>query len=214
MPDLTAFVPSIAIGLILLTMLSFAIGTQRNVRKGNDVLRWLQGGLPLLGHKATLRWLGSSAVELGIVEPADPFREASVVVVLEPRDVPLLWAWARSRGRRDFMIVRGNLRRPPRFSVDAGDPSGWTGAPAANGDGPRAIRWPDGAVAYADPGADDALVRAAWERLESTSATVWRVTVQPVVPHLEVHLRPPPPNVDADRVLRPIRDLAAELAGR
>ena len=222
MPDISAFGPSIAIALILVTMLWFAIGTQRNVQKGNDVLRWLQGGLPLLGRRATLRWLGSSAVELGIVEPAEPFREATVVVVLEPRDVALLWAWARSRGRRDFMIVRGNLTRPPRFSLDAGDPSGWTGVPdadarrqtARDGDAHRAIPWPGAAIAYADPGADDAAIRTAWERLQAASATVWRLTVQPVVPHLEVHLRPPPPNVDAERVLRPIRDLASQLARR
>ena len=74
MPPLEAFGPSIAIGLILFVMLWFALGTQRNIRIGNDLLRWLQRGLPLLGRRTTLRWLGSSAVELRIVEPAEPFR--------------------------------------------------------------------------------------------------------------------------------------------
>jgi hypothetical protein len=216
MPDLSAFAPSLAIALILLTMLWFAIGTQYNVRRGNDVLRWLQGGLPLLGRRTTVRWLGSSAVELGISDASEPFRDATVVVVLEPRDVALVWAWARSRGRRDFLIVRANLRHPPRFSVDAGDPSGWTGRPTPDRDpgAMRRIEWPDGALAYGDDGADEASVRATWTRLRATS-DVWRLTVQPVVPHLEVHLRPPrEPDVAADRVLGPIRDLAAVLAAR
>jgi hypothetical protein len=219
MPDLSAFAPSIAIGLVLFTMLWFALGTQRNIRKGNEVLRWLQAGLPILGRRTTLRWLGSSAVELGIVDAAEPFRQATVVVVLEPRDVALLWAWARWRGRRDFIIIRANLRNPPRFSLDAGDPAGWTGRPEGRdreaGDGAfRAIEWADGAVAVADAGADDASARRAWQQLRRVAPAVWRLTIQPVVPHLEVHVLPPGAGVAADRILGPIRDLATELARR
>jgi hypothetical protein len=214
MPPLEAFGPSIVVGLVLFVMLWFALGTQRNIRKGNDLLRWLQTGLPMLGRKATLRWLGSSAVELGIATAEPPFRDATVVVVLEPRDVSLLWAYARSRGRRDFVIVRANLRRAPRFSMDVGDPRGWTGRPDAAEQDWRTVEWPDGCVALVGPGADEATVRSAWDRLGKASAGVWRLTVQPVVPHLEVHLRPPlTDRVASDRMLAPIRDLAARLVG-
>ncbi|MBF6557610.1 MAG: hypothetical protein IVW52_15910 [Acidimicrobiales bacterium] len=222
MPPLEAFVPSIGIGLILLVMLWFALGTQRNISRGNALLRWLQGGLPILGRRTTLRWLGSSAVELGIVEPAPPFREATVVIVLEPRDVSVLWAFARSRGRRDFVIVRVNLVRAPRFSMDVRDPRGWTGRSerraddAGRGDGDwRVLDWSGGCVALAGPGADDAAVRAVWRQMSETTGGVWRLTVQPMVPHLEVHFRPPAPDaVTAERVLAPIRDLGAALAPR
>ena len=224
MPPLEAFGPSIAIGLILFVMLWFAFGTQRNIRKGNDLLRWLQGGLPILGRRTTMRWLGSSAVELGIVEPAAPFREATVVVVLEPRDISVLWAFARSRGRRDFVIVRVNLVRAPRFDIDVRDPRGWTGRavahPGGDGDGGgeearRELDWADGVVAMAGPGADDARVRSTWTRLSEASDGVWRLTIQPVVPHLEVHVRPPAAaRAGADRLLTPIRDLALSLAER
>jgi hypothetical protein len=213
MPPLEAFGPSIVVGLVLFVMLWFALGTQRNIRKGNDLLRWLQTGLPMLGRKTTLRWLGSSAVELGIATAEPPFRDATVVVVLEPRDVSLLWAYARSRGRRDFIIVRANLRRAPRFSMDVGDPRGWTGRPDATEQDWRTVDWPDGCVALVGPGADETTVRSAWDRLGKSSAGVWRLTVQPVVPHLEVHLRPPlTDRVASDRMLVPIRDLAARLA--
>jgi hypothetical protein len=213
MPPLEAFGPSIAIGLILVVMLWFALGTQRNIRKGNELLRWLQTGLPMLGRRTTLRWLGSSAVELGIAEAEAPFRDATVVVVLEPRDVSLLWAYARSRGRRDFLIVRANLRRAPRFSMDVGDPRGWTGRPEMAEEGVRTISWADGCIALAGAGADEAAVRATWNQLGQASEGVWRLTVQPVVPHLEIHLRPPAiGEVASDRVLAPIRDLAATLA--
>jgi hypothetical protein len=213
MPPLEAFGPSIAIALILLVMLWFALGTQRNIRKGNEFLRWLQTGLPLLGRRTTMRWLGSSAVELGIAKAEAPFREATVVVVLEPRDVSILWAYARSRGRRDFLIVRANLRRAPRFSMDVGDPRGWTGRPDAADSGERTVSWPDGCIALAGPGAEIALIRSTWDRLGGVSEGVWRLTVQPVVPHLEVHLRPPAiGSVASERVIAPIRDLAVSLA--
>ena len=222
MPPLEAFGPSIAIGLILFVMLWFALGTQRNIRKGNDLLGWLQGGLPLLGRRTTMRWLGSSAVQLEIVEPAAPFREATVVVVLEPRDVSVLWAFARSRGRRDFVIVRVNLVRAPRFSMEVRDPRGWTGrgeldggdGTAAGGDAWQTLPWPDACVARAGPGADHTAVRSMWDRLTGAGAAVWKLTVQPVVPHLEVHVRPPETGSGADRLLTPIRDLAASLVKR
>jgi hypothetical protein len=68
-------------------------------------------------------------------------------------------------------------------------------------------------VALAGPGADEAAVRSAWDRLGRASEGVWRLTIQPVVPHLEVHLRPPANDrVASDRMLAPIRDLAATLA--
>jgi hypothetical protein len=223
MPPLDAFGPSIAIGLILFVMLWFALGTQRNIRKGNDLLRWLQGGLPLLGSRTTMRWLGSSAVELGIVEPSPPFREATVVVVLEPRDVSFLWAFARSRGRRDFVIVRVNLMRAPRFSMEVRDPRGWTsreepgsGDGAAGGeDAWEPLDWPDEPIARAGAGADEAAVRSAWDRLAEAGDGVWKLTVQPVVPHLEVHVRPPASQArGADQLLAPIRDLATRLVER
>jgi len=104
----------------------FAIGTQYNVRKGHDAMRWLQEGLPLVGGKTTLRWLGSSVVELKIQQAQAPFSHADVLFVLEPRDVSLLWLFARLRRRRDLFIFRASLRRTPQFEVEALDPSAWS----------------------------------------------------------------------------------------
>lgn len=50
-------------------------------------MRWLQDGLPLVGEKTTLRWLGSSVVELKIQQAKAPFRSAEILFVLEPRDL-------------------------------------------------------------------------------------------------------------------------------
>jgi hypothetical protein len=214
MTDAGGIGPAIAIALLLVVMLWFTFGTQRNIRKGNAVLTWLQGGLPRIGPRTTLRWLGSSAVELTIVDARDPFRDMTVIVVLEPRDVGLLWAFARSRGRRDFVIFRGNLRRPPRSSAEVGDPVGWTGRLASESEpGWRQTTWPEGVIAKLDANADETLVRSAWDRLAASSDGVWRLTVQPVVPHLEAHIRPPDPDrVPAERLIGELVDFAERVS--
>lgn len=205
--------PAMLVGLLAVVMLWFAFGTQRNIRRGNEVLTWLQGGLPQLGRRTTLRWLGSSAVELGIADASPPFRDVTVVVVLEPRDVGLLWAFGRARGRRDFVIIRANLRRAPRFGLQVVDPSGWTTSRNGPEDGWEPIAWPDGTRAHATAGADVAPAEEAWARLAAQSDGVWRLVIQPVVPHLEVHLRPPAPGrVPAAQLAETVRRLAGRLA--
>src|SRR5437870_3465051 len=112
--------------LVLLFLGWFALGTQLNIRRGNAVLTWLQNGLKLLGSRTTLRWLGSSGVELKVQEPIAPFRWAQVFVVLEPRDVPFLWWLSRRRGRRELLILRGHLQSMPTFELEALDAGSWS----------------------------------------------------------------------------------------
>jgi hypothetical protein len=205
-----------AILLVLFVMLWFTWGTQRNISRGNELLRWLQSGLPMLGRRATVKWLGSSAVELGIVEPAAPFAEASVVVVLEPRDVPWFWAWSRRRGRRDFLILRARLERPPVLELEAADEAGWTRADRA-ADLDEATGWDradwgrPGLRVFHARGSDPDPVRTQLDRLAAASGGVWRLSVRREPPHLEVHVRPPEPATPAlgpDGMLRAFADLA------
>lgn len=112
--------------VVVLVVGWFAAGTHTNVRRGEDALRWLQHGLPLVGEKTTLRWLGSSVVELKISQAKPPFREAEVLVVLEPRDVAPLWWVARLRGRRDLFVFRATLNKRPRLELEARDTKSWT----------------------------------------------------------------------------------------
>jgi hypothetical protein len=108
----------------------FAAGTIWNVRRGRALMRWMQDGLPALGERTTVRWLGSSAVELAIRDGKEPFTAVTLVIFLEPRDVPWLWALGRSHGRRDTLIVRGALRRVPALELEALDPASWSGRDA------------------------------------------------------------------------------------
>ncbi|HYV01520.1 MAG TPA: hypothetical protein VEM93_04175 [Actinomycetota bacterium] len=204
---------AVAIILLLTVLLWFTWGTQRNISRGNQLLGWLQGGLSGLGRRVTLKWLGSSAVELRIVEPREPFLEATVLVVLEPRDVPWFWGMARRRGRRDFLILRGRLKRSPRLELEAGDPSGWTGGDALaklDEEAWRADDWghPGLRVLHA-PGSDPGRIRPLFDRLSGASGGVWRLSVRREPPHLEVHVLPP----DIERAdAKPLIGAFAELA--
>jgi hypothetical protein len=104
----------------------FALGTIFNIRRGNRLLRWVQDGLPLLGERTTLRWLGSSGLELQVRSALGPLKSAVVFILLEPRDLPILWWLFRARGRHDLLIVRGELHRAPRVELEALDLLAWS----------------------------------------------------------------------------------------
>jgi hypothetical protein len=108
----------------------FAAGTFWNVRKGSAVMKWMHGGLPLIGERTTVRWLGSTSVEMSLQHANPPFERVVVVIFLEPRDLPWMWALSRGWGRRDTLIVRGILRDAPRSDVEVLDRSSWSGRDA------------------------------------------------------------------------------------
>lgn len=115
----------------------FAAGTIFNVRRARLLMRWMQDGLPLLGERSTVRWLGSTAVELTIRNGKAPFAAVTLVIFLEPRDIPWMWAIGHARGRRDILIIRGQLIRRAGVEFEALEPRSWSGREAL----PRVPRW-------------------------------------------------------------------------
>jgi hypothetical protein len=219
MADISPITFSIITSLVIAFLLWFALGTQRNVRRGGDTLRWLQTGLPLLGRRTTVKWLGSSAVELELLQPRPPFRKADVVVVLEPRDLSWLWALTRARGRRDFIILRARLERAPGFELEAGDLRGWTGRDRLERLDPHgweAAEWGSQWVRVAHTkGSDPEAVRRLWRAFDAASGGVWRLSVRREPPHLEVHVRlPRTTEGSAEPLFEALRALAALVIQR
>jgi hypothetical protein len=175
---------------VILVVGWFAVGTQYNIRKGHDAMHWLQDGLPVVGEKTNLRWLGSSVVELKIQQAKPPFRTATVLVVLEPRDVAPLWAFARLRGRRDLFIFRANLQKQPHSEIEAFDPTCWSARGLAKQC--KADQWTElpsrpPLVAYVPPQspvASDPISVAALD-----ACPLVRLAIHRAEPHLEVHWR-------------------------
>lgn len=194
----------------------FALGSAANVKRGNRALAWLQGGLKALGDKATVRWIGTTAVDLGLAKAKAPFESASLVVFLAPRDLPWLWALSRARGRRDTLILRTRLEKPPVADVELLDRASWSGRDALRG--MKDERWsvrepvePGGLAAFYR--FDEALARAdaLWNEARGSGATLRRLSVRRNEPHLELHVDLPAAPLDAAGFFRTVRSLG-ELA--
>ena len=205
--------------LVAVVMSWFGGGVIWNLRRGNAVLKWMQAGLPTLGEKTTLRWLGSSAVELVIAKARSPFRRCELVLVMEPRDVPWLWLLSRTRGRRDMLILRGQLNTAPRLEYEVLAPGSWTGRLAAS----RAAlaQWGDEALdgyRFVAPKASLPVSRTnvpkVLESAHKVHPRVWRLAVRREFPQLELHIPLPDPKIcDARQFFLALRGLAQQVAG-
>jgi len=172
----------------------FAAGTIWNVRKGSSLMRWMQDGLPALGERTTVRWLGSTAVEMVIRDGKAPFAGVTMVIFLEPRDLPW-WPISRARGRRDTLIIRGMLCRAPAVELEALDPASWSGRDAL----PRVPReWPVRQAAapgqlvvhHASAGAL-ALADAMLTLARRGGLVIRRLSVRRTEPNLQIHVALP-----------------------
>jgi len=188
----------------------FAAGTIWNVRLGRELMRWMQGGLPVLGSRTTVRWLGSTAVQMVIDDGEAPFASVAVVIFLEPRDLPW-WPLSRLLGRRDTLIIRGVLRRAPALEFEALDPASWSARDAL----PRVPR--EWAVRQAVPG--DLVVHhasaAALGQADTLLAiarraglAVRRLTARRTEPNFQLHVPLPDRGKPARAFFETVRALA------
>lgn len=196
----------------LAVVFSFVAGFIWNVRKGRELMRWMQDGLTLLGERTTARWLGSSAVEMVIRQARPPFEQVTVIIFLEPRDIPWMWALSRWRGRRDTVILRGHLRRQPRSELEVLDPRSWSGRDALR-------RMPAAEWSLRQPTAPGALPtwfkgESALERADDLVAladraglSVRRLSVRRTEPHFQLHLAPPGAGASARAFFEAVRAL-------
>jgi hypothetical protein len=170
----------------------FAAGTIWNIRRGRLLMHWMQGGLPVLGGRTTVRWLGSSAVEMVIRDAKAPFASVTLVIFLEARDAPWMWALGRGRGRRDTLIIRGVLRVAPQVEFEALDSVSWSGRDALPRLPPewqvrQAAATGDVVVHYttaATLACADTLLGLA----RRTGLVVKRLSVRRTEPHFQIHV--------------------------
>lgn len=118
---------NIVIIVVVIFMGWFALGSIYNVRRGNALLKWMQAGLPDVGQKTTLRWLGTSVVELVIAQAKKPFRRLETLLVLKPRDVFWMTIVAYFQRREDIVIFRAHLTTAPATDLELLDLNTWTG---------------------------------------------------------------------------------------
>jgi hypothetical protein len=193
MPEGIGF--SLFVLAVIVFLGGFALGTQWNIRKGDTALKWFRQGLSIIGEKTTMRWHGSSVLELKMEKPKEPFRSAETLVVFEPRDVPLLWLFFHSRGRRDLLIFRAQLRSAPSFEIEAYDPQAWMAARIVRD--VAAKNWSQldlrsaSLQGYASNNTEAAAVRPLVALAQRGGGKLVRLSVHRSVPNLEVHWQLP-----------------------
>lgn len=198
--------------LVTIVMGWFAAGSIWNVRKGKAALRWIQGGLPLLGERTTVRWLGTTSVEMVIAKARKPFEQATLVIFLEPRDVPWIWGPSHLRGRRDTLIVRARLAKTATADLEAIDVASWSGREARSRiSGERwELREPEGTeplplfykLERAPALADECLAL-----LRKEGLTVRRLSIRRNEPHVQIHVDLPSAATGAAEVFAVIRNI-------
>ena len=186
----------------------FAAGTIWNVRLGRELMRWMQDGLAIVGSRTTVRWLGSTVVEMVIRDGKDPFAGVTLVVFLEARDLPWMWAIGRGRGRRDTLIIRGVLRRTPALEFEVLDPKSWSYRDAL----PRVPReWPARSgelVVHYDGAAALTQATALLEMAGRGGLVVKRLSVRRAEPHFQLHVPLPDRRQPARAFFEAVRALA------
>lgn len=188
----------------------FAVGSVWNVRRGSAAVRWFQQGLPLLAQKTTLRWLGTTSVELVLSGTKPPFESATLVIFLEPRDVPWLWAIARRRGRRDTLILRAKTRHPPANDIEALVPGSWAARDArrhmTSEPWPARVPAASGELEVFANG-ENALTFAAalLELARDAGIKVQRLSVRRQYPNLRLHVDLPGPPMSAAHFFETLR---------
>jgi hypothetical protein len=203
----------------------FAAGVLINLRRGDAMLRWIQRGLPRIGERTTMRWLGTSVVELVIARAHKPFRRLETLIVLAPRDVPWMWLLAATQGRQDTLIFRAHLNVPPRIDFELADPTAWTGRMALNQASQK--KWALRQDGSDHPEIGDRLYQglqlmAPAGMLEQAITTLanlanparglaphfWRLSIRREAPHLEVHIALPDRRSDAGQFIAALQELA------
>lgn len=211
---------SILIVFVVVIMGWFAFGIVRNIRRGNAVLKWMQDGLPKVGERTTLRWLGSSAVDLKLVKARAPFKSVQLLVVMEPRDVPWFWLIAHARGRRDVLIIRGQLSSAPPYEFDLLAPGSWSESERSGGG--EARQWNTESLEtmnFRAPQQTRSLSRSIASPLlqaaQRVHPVVWRLSTRRSDPNLELHVPlPDPRTMDAVQFFNALRSLAEQTSNR
>jgi len=108
------------IGLCVFLALWYGGGHLYNRRRGQRLFCWLEAGLDVLGGEREAGWIGSpaSGARTNVIHAAPPFRRLEITLLLENREVPLLWLLDYLRGKQDGLIIRATLRSPRRGEVE------------------------------------------------------------------------------------------------
>jgi hypothetical protein len=115
---MTEFANQVVIAFCALLVIWYIVGWQVNRRRGERLLEWVLQGLRAFSDQITVSRLGTSGFQVNVGKAQSPFKEMEVTILLQPREILLLWIFNRLRGRTDSLVLKGTLRASPRGEVE------------------------------------------------------------------------------------------------
>ena len=217
MPGLEDYAMPFILVIAFVVLTAFWLGTRANVRAGERAMKWLREGLPVLGEKTTMNWIGSAALVLRIAKAKGAYRNTEIVFSFEPRDVVFLWLFARWQGRRDLMIFRGTLNAAPSFELEVFDPQGWTTRSTEREAQKKNWKRVDlsgqpGLHAYYSGAADVTIAQSFSALATRAGGKLLRLSIRRNVPNIEAHwLLPDPQTVSARALFADLREIGDQV---
>ncbi len=101
----------------------YIAGSVWNRRLARRIANEMRDSLLSLGGTSRVQAFGLTAFRMTTEGANPPFRDVSVIVTLQPREMPINWALAYAQGRRDAAIVEASLRQTPRVGFEIVDPT-------------------------------------------------------------------------------------------
>jgi hypothetical protein len=107
------------ITLCLLLVAWYFLGAWFNRRRGIHLARSLHDRLNALGaEELTGRWVTASIFQFSAQRATSPIGKLAAIIVLESRELALIWLVNLLRGRRDLLVLRMDLRSTPRAGLE------------------------------------------------------------------------------------------------
>ena len=101
---------------VALASIWYLLVLRANHKKADDVLQWINLALRGEGHVTGLRWVTASRFVVPLRLRSPIFRQASVMVELVRRELPLYWISERMHGKQDALTFKADLDSAPTFN--------------------------------------------------------------------------------------------------
>ena len=176
----------IIVALSAFLFLWYFFANTANRKQGIATYRWLRQALEIYGKVSKAEWIGASnmGARLMVEKAASPLQRVQAHYLLEPREFLPYWLASRLRGKRDRVVIRVELRIPPRSSLEIRRISA---RHASTLPGDERIHQ-DFQVVHADTESTN-MMASVEAYLASRGSIVERIVIQRQAPHLELHAR-------------------------
>jgi len=108
----------VVIAFCVLLIIWYVVGWQMNRRHGKRLLAWILQGLRAFGDQIIVSRLGTSGFQVNVKKARAPFKGIETTILLQPREILLLWIFNLLRGRTDYLVFKGTLRASPRGGIE------------------------------------------------------------------------------------------------